>query len=238
LSHRMTRSKTVVLARAEGSFASAKSLALFLAGLALLFALLLTAPARAESAIVQASEQDGYGRLLLTFDDPPDVEAQITNGVLVVSFSKPVDLSVEQVAQNLASFVSSARRDPDGTGIRLALTRAVKINAIEAGEKFFLDIMPAGWKGMPPALPADVIADLTKRALDAERIKKELARAQTLPPAVMEVAAGSNDQRIRLTFSFSDKVEVRFKHDGRYGVLTVPGTTVFDIAAARAALPP
>jgi tetratricopeptide (TPR) repeat protein len=213
-------------------------LARILLALALLFALLMAVPARAENAKVQASEQDGYGRLVVTFDDPPGVTAQIANGIIVVSFSKPADFSVEQVQSQLSTFVSSVRRDPDGTGIRLALTRAAKINAIEAGEKFFLDIMPANWKGMPPALPADVIADLTKRALEAERIKKELARAQTLPPAIMKVSAGSNDHSIRVTFSFSDKVEMRFKNEGRHGVLTVPSTTIFDVAEARAALPP
>lgn len=238
MTHRMTRSKTMVLARAKEPFAGARTLARILLALAFFFALLLAVPANAESAKIQASEQDGYGRLVVTFDDPPDVETKIANGVIVVSFSKPVQFSVEPVQSGLPHFVSSARRDPDGTGIRLALSRAVKINAIEAGEKFFLDIMPESWKGMPPALPADVIADLTKRALDAERIKKELARAQTLPPAIMKISAGSNEQRMRVTFSFSDAVEVRFKHDGRHGVLTVPGTTVFDIAEARAALPP
>lgn len=238
MSHRKKRSKTIVLARAQEPFAGALTLARILLGLALIFALLLAVPVSADNAKVQASEQDGYGRLIVTFDDPPEAKATIANGIVVVSFSKPVNLSVEQVQMALSTFVSSVRRDPDGTGIRLALSRAVKINAIEVGEKFFLDIMPENWKGMPPALPADVIADLTKRALNAERIKKELARAQTLPPATMQVSAGSNDQRIRVTFSFSDKVEVRFKHEGHHGVLTVPGNTVFDIAAARAALPP
>lgn len=238
MSHRKTRSKTVVLARAKEPFAGATALARILLALALLFALFLAVPARAENAKVEASEQDGYGRLVVTFDDPPSASAKIANGVVVVSFTKPADFSVEHILPALPTFVSSVRRDPDGTGIRLALSRSVKINAVQAGEKFFLDIMPANWKGMPPALPADVIADLTQRALDAERIKKELARAQTLPPVTMRVSAGSNDHRIRVTFSFSDKMEVRFKHEGRRGVLTVPGTTLFDIAEARAALPP
>jgi tetratricopeptide (TPR) repeat protein len=238
LSHRKTRSKTIVLARAKEPFAGATALARILLALAFIFALLMAVPARAENAKVQASEQDGYGRLVVTFDDPPSATAKIANGIVIVSFTKPADFSVEHIQPALSSYVSSVRRDPDGTGIRLALSRSVKINAIQAGEKFFLDIMPANWKGMPPALPADVIADLTQRALDAERVKKELARAQTLPPVTMRVSAGSNDQRIRVTFSFSDKIEMRFKNEGRRGVLTVPGTTLFDIAEARAELPP
>ena len=209
----------------------------FMLAAAIAFAIPTPAPA-AENAKVQASEQEGYGRLIFTFDDPPTIETQVSGGVVVISFSAPVDVKVESIARDLPSFVTVARRDPDGKGVRLALGRQAKVNTMAAGEKLFVDIMPESWVGMPPPLPPEVVADLTKRALDAERIKKELARAQTLPPAIMKVSSGSNADRMRLTFTFSDKVAVRFKSDRRYGILTVPGTTVFDAAMARAELPP
>ena len=237
--HSRDRSQRCIALARSGPFgAGADALVRLILGFALVGALLLASPARADSAKAEASEQDGYGRLVLTFDDPPTAQTQLSGSILVVSFSKPVDIKVESFAQNLPSFVTVARRDPDGMAIRLALGRPVKVNTMAAGEKLFVDIMPQKWVGMPPPLPAEVVADLTKRALDAERIKKQLAEAQTLPPVVMQLSAGSNAERMRLTFSFSDKVEVRFSHDGRFGVLTVPGTTRFDAASARAALPP
>lgn len=212
-------------------------LARFVLAAAIVFAV-PTPSSAVENAKVQASQQEGYGRLIFTFDDPPTIETQVSGGVVVISFSAAVDVKVESIARDLPNFVTVARRDPDGKGVRLALSRQAKVNTMAAGEKLFVDIMPESWVGMPPPLPPEVVADLTKRALDAERIKKELARAQTLPPAVMKVSTGSNADRMRLTFTFSDKVEVRFKNDRRYGILTVPGTTVFDAAMARAELPP
>ncbi len=237
--HSRDRSHRGIARAWSGSFgAGPDALVRLILGMALVWALLLALPARADSAKGEASEQEGYGRLVLTFADPPTSQTQLSGSILVVSFSHPVDINVEPLARNLPSFVTVARRDPDGMAIRLALSRPVKVNTMAAGEKLFVDIMPQKWVGMPPPLPPEVVADLTKRALDAERIKKELAAAQTLPPAVMELSAGSNAERMRLTFSFTDKVEVRFSHDGRFGVLTVPGKTQFDAASARAALPP
>lgn len=232
--------RRAVLAATGCAGAWSRAFAHIVLGLVLIGALILALPARAETAKgeIEVKEQDGYGRLILTFDDPPSVKSDLSGSVLVLSFSKPVDVNVAPIARGLPDYVGVARRDPDGKAIRLALQRRVKVNTMAAGEKLFVDIMPESWKGMPPPLPDEVIADLTRRALSAERIKKELARAQTLPPAKMEISSGSNDDRMRLTFTFSDAVEVRFKHEGRHGILTVPGTTKFDAAAARATLPP
>ncbi len=211
---------------------------LFSLGMAAFVAFLSISPAKAGEAKAETEHKDGYGRLVLTFDDPPSLQSTISNGVLVVSFSDPVDVVLEPVAGQLPDFITAARRDPDGRAIRFALNRDVNVNTMAAGEKLFIDLMPGNWVGMPPPLPEDVVADLTRRALDAERIKKELARAQTLPPAVMKLSSGSNDDRMRLTFTFSDNVDVRFRNNERHGVLTVPGTTKFDAAMARAELPP
>jgi tetratricopeptide (TPR) repeat protein len=239
LPHNRDRShRCIALASPGRSGAGLDAFARLIFGLALLCALLLAVPARADNAKAEASEQDGYGRMILTFDDPPTSQTQLSGSVLVVSFSHPVDVNVAAIAQKLPSFVTVVRRDPDGMAVRLALGRPVKVNTMAAGEKLFVDLMPQKWVGMPPPLPPEIVADLTRRALDAERIKKEFAEAQSLPPAVMDVSAGSNAERMRLTFSFSDKVEVRFSSDGRFGVLTVPGKTQFDAASARGALPP
>lgn len=204
-----------------------------------LFLVSASAPAvHAGEASLEASEQDGFGRLVFTFRDTPAADAVVSNGVLVVSFTKPVEADVGVAAQKLTQFVSAARRDPDGMAARFALTRPVKVNVMAAGEKLFVDILPANWKGMPPPLPADVMADLTRRALEAEKVRQELERARGLPPARMTLSAGSNEENIRLTFGFSQPVDVRFVQDGRNGVLTVPAATRFDAAAARAILPP
>ncbi len=66
-------------------------------------------------------------------------------------------------------YISAARRDPDGTAIRIALTRKVKINTIAAAERLYVDLLPDTWKGIMPGLPQEVIDELARRAREAER---------------------------------------------------------------------
>ena len=66
-------------------------------------------------------------------------------------------------------YISAARRDPDGTAIRLALARKLKVNTIPAGEWLFVDLLPENWKGVMPGLPQEVIDELARRAREAER---------------------------------------------------------------------
>jgi len=194
--------------------------------------------ARAAEASVEASEQDGFGRIVFTFTDTPAAEAVVSSGILVVTFDKAVDASVAVVEQGLTHFVTAARRDPDGMAVRFALSRAVKVNTMAAGEKLFVDIMPATWRGMPPPLPPEIMAELTRRALEAQKAKEELERSRNPPPATMTLNPGSNPDNIRLSFAFTRPVDVQFEHDGPHAVLTVPADTQFDAASARAALPP
>jgi hypothetical protein len=57
-------------------------------------------------------------------------------------------------------YVGAARRDPDGSAIRLSLARRVTVNTMTAGERIFVDFLPDGWTGPPPSLPQDVIREL------------------------------------------------------------------------------
>ena len=122
--------------------------------------------------------------------------------------------------------------------MRFALTRPVKINVMEAGEKLFVDLMPEKWVGMPPPLPADVIADLTSRARAAGQAERELATLKALPVPTLKVSAGSNADRMRVSLQFSASVDVEFKADGTRASVVMPLGLTYDVAAARAALPP
>ena len=68
---------------------------------------------------------------------------------------------------------ASARRDPDGSAIRLSLARRVTVNTMTAGERVFIDLLPDTWTGAPPSLPAEVIRELSERARAAERALRQ-----------------------------------------------------------------
>ena len=50
----------------------------------------------------------------------------------------------------------------------MALEHNVTVHAMAAGEKFFIDLLPTTWSGVPPGLPQDVVDDLARRAREAE----------------------------------------------------------------------
>ncbi len=89
-----------------------------------------------------------------------------------------------------AGYVSAARRDPDGAAVRMALGRKVTVNTMAAGEKFFVDLLPENWSGLPPGLPQEVVDDLARRAREAEkaaRTQQQAKKQRTLPAVRVRV---------------------------------------------------
>ncbi|MBP1182122.1 hypothetical protein [Methylobacterium sp. PvR107] len=144
----------------------------------------------------------GYGRIVLSFDKPVSVKAKLAGGVLLVGYGERVAQGPEHLADEMPAYVSSVRRDPDGTGLRVALQRPYRVNVQSAGERVFVDLLPEGWSGLPPPLPPEVIAELARRARAAEEalraripepvrrpLSVELARLPTLTRLSMRVPA-------------------------------------------------
>ena len=123
----------------------------------------MTSHARAAEASVEAMEEKGFGRLIFSFDRIPKYTVSSKSGVLVLAFEEKVNLSLETVASRMPDYIIIARLDPDGRAVRLALTQELKVNTILAGDKLFVDLLPRGWTGLPPGLPAEVIAELARR---------------------------------------------------------------------------
>ncbi|WP_375459913.1 hypothetical protein [uncultured Enterovirga sp.] len=128
---------------------------------------------------VTGAPMKGFARIELRFDEMAKVRVRASNGVIVLAFDAPAHVTAEKLAAEIGSYVSAVRRDPDGTGMRLALVAPVRTNLLEAGERVFLDLLPPSWSGLPPALPPDVVAELAERARVAEaKVKAEAERRQ------------------------------------------------------------
>ncbi|WP_353182806.1 hypothetical protein [Bosea sp. (in: a-proteobacteria)] len=179
----------------------------------------------------------GFGRLSLAFDQPTQTRVRVANGVLIVAFGDPVTVDVAKVARELPNYVSIARVDPDGRGMRFALTQPYRANLIEAGDKAFIDLLPQDWKGLLPGPPPEVIAELTERLRLAEARAKEAMRQPPAPPARLSMRAASLPTLERLIFKApagtalaADLAEGRLK-------LAFDRAMNADEAAIRAALP-
>ena len=181
--------------------------------LLLLAILLLLYPAAAGAASVKGdvaiSTKEGYARLVFTLAEETDAEVRLSNGIVIIAFKQAVDVSVDRIPLAAASYVGAARRDPDGSAVRLALNRKVTVNSMAAGEKLFVDLLPEGWTGLPPGLPQEVVEELAKRAREAEKkVRQRMATAQqrALPP--VRVRVGAQPTFTRYTFSLPMLVPV------------------------------
>ena len=112
-----------------------------------------------------------------------DVDSEVTTAgsIIVIRFKHPVDIPVDKLSDAVPDYVGSARRDPDGSAIRLSLARRVTINTMTAGERVFVDLLPDTWSGAPPGLPPEVVRELSERARTAERalrLQRAIAEAK------------------------------------------------------------
>jgi hypothetical protein len=142
-------------------------------------------------AAVTADVSGGYARLVFALGDDIDASVHSAGNVLIISFDKPILISVDRLSSQASEYIGAARRDPDGRAIRVALARKVTVNSISAGGKFFVDLLPDTWTGAPPSLPQDVIEELARRARDAERLERLAHQAEEqkkLVPVPVHVA--------------------------------------------------
>jgi tetratricopeptide (TPR) repeat protein len=191
-------------------------------------------------ATLAATVNNGFARLVFDMSQYDDASVRLANNVLVITFTRPIDVSVDRLASQIPDYVGAARRDPDGKGIRVALSQQVKVNATPAAEKLFIDLLPASWSGQPPSLPPEVIADLARRAREADRLERKDRQAvaqqrATAEPVRVHVATQPTFSRYIFaipasTSVSSDRVKERL-------TLTFDAPIKFDLADVVAALP-
>src|ERR1019366_143684 len=131
------------------------------------------------------AEAGGYARLVLRLAEDVDSEVSAAGSIIVIRFKHPVDIPIDALPEAVPDYVAAARRDPDGSAIRLSLARRVTINTMTAGERVFIDLLPDSWSGAPPSLPTEVVRELAERARVAERELRQqraLTEAKKRPP--------------------------------------------------------
>ncbi len=182
------------------------------------------APFGADQLKVVASAQDNYGRVVLNFPrrtDMPDHTLNWDNGVLVIAFEQPVSAELPDLSEELPDFISAARLDPDGRGLRIGLKREFTVNKTEAGERLFIDILPLQWEGIEPGLPREVVEELSARAkagLQEEERQRKAEFVLKESPKV-SVRVGRHPTFLRLLFDWSiDATGVMEREEGLWRV--------------------
>ena len=214
--------------------------AAFLAG-ALVYLAFSTPGFAADAVNAEASftSGGGFARLVIKFDEDVSSEVVTAGSILVIRFERPVDISVDQLGEAVPDYVGAARRDPDGSAIRLSLSRRVKINTMTAGERLFVDLLPDSWKGPPPSLPAEVVRELSERARAAEReLRQERALSEAKKRAPVRVRALVQPTFVRFVFEMPDGVGVSSVLNEQKLKLLFTKALTFDLADAKISAPP
>ncbi len=189
-------------------------------------------------ATLTATTSDGFARLVFTASEYIDGSARQSGNVLIISFKQPLDVAVNRVAEQAADYIGAARRDPDGKGVRIALAQSVTVHAMAAGEKFFIDLLPATWSGLPPGLPQDVVDELARRAREAETLLEHQRNAvQTKKLTPIRVHVASQPTFTRYLFAVPGQTAVSADRVKDKLVLNFGAPMTFDLADAQAALP-
>src|SRR5580704_69933 len=187
---------------------------------------------------VAVTVNDGYARLVFTAGEYLDATARVAGNVLIINFKEPVDVSVDRIAERASVYIGAARRDPDGKAVRMALAQTVTVNTMAAGEKLFVDLLPASWTGVPPGLPQDVVDDLARRARAAEQaLQHEQHVTQQKKPALIRVHVASQPTFTRYIFAVPAETAVKPDRSKDRLVLNFDVPLNFDLADADAALP-
>lgn len=202
--------------------------------LALLAGFSSAALAQDRATVRISPEPEGFGRIHIEFANRtllPGYTARLANGVLVIEFDNPVDLSLEPMSTDLDRYINVARKDPDGLGLRFALTQqTTTINTLEGGENLFIDLLPDNWTGLAPGLPDSIIRKLANRADEALKKLRDADRAKVIQEIepVLDFRVGRAPTFTRFVFSWNlpydvqfirqdDVVSVVFNHDGDMG---------------------
>jgi tetratricopeptide (TPR) repeat protein len=184
------------------------------------------------------SATGGYARLVLKLDEDVDSDVSVAGSIIVIRFRRPVDIPVDKLSDAVPTYVGSARRDPDGAAIRLSLARKVTVNAMTAGERIFVDLLPDSWSGLPPGLPQEVVRELSERARIAERaLRQQRAAEAALKRAPVRVRASVQPTFVRFVFELPDGAGVSSALNEQKLALVFNTALTFDLADARLAAP-
>lgn len=206
---------------------------------ALLFAT-LSGECRAEpvKGVATLTAAGGYARLIIKLDEDIGAEVSVAGAILVIRFPRPVDIAGNKLAEALPDYVGSARRDPDGMALRLSLNRKVTVNAMMAGERVFIDLLPDTWSGLPPGLPQDVVRELAERARLAERaLRQQRVTVETKKRPPVRVRASVQPTFTRFVFELPDGSGVSSALSEQNLSLSFNAPLTFDLADAKLAAP-
>tara|TARA_R110000868_G_scaffold86685_1_gene243013 strand:- start:68 stop:3661 length:3594 start_codon:yes stop_codon:yes gene_type:complete len=192
------------------------------------------------------SETGGYARMVFNWPDAMPAHSEtISSGVLIVKFEKPIAVDMELFAQQMPNTVALARLDADGKTLRFGLKVDFRLNAQQAENALYVDLLPSSWSGAPPSLPAEVVAKI--KAVEAARVKiaadEKRARDRGIVDPVaplpdLNVRVAQHDGMTRLVFDWNQPVLYSVAQQDGSATITFDRTAKVALAQIRVNPPP
>lgn len=213
------------------------------------FAIMLLAlphSARASGDVrIDLSEEDGYGRLVFTFPGGlPSYRASINAGVLVLEFGRGVPVDSDVFLREMPRYIALIRQSDDRRTVRAALTTDFTIDTKTAENSVYVDLLPPGWTGAPPPLPAAVLTRIEEARLAKKQAEEAqlAAKAQGIvepeaPPPGLAVRVASRADMTRLVFDWNQPVLYSLVHREGLATITFDRMSMVDLSRIRADLP-
>lgn len=185
----------------------------------------------ADAVRAEVARADGFVRLSFIWPEseaeaPISIETSVESQVLLIRFSREVELDVAPILNAAGAEVALARMDPDQRTLRLALKWAARTHVSRSYNVVAVDVLPP-----EAADPADVVSPRAAAELEAARRQAELdaaaANAPPLPGAPLqrlEVRRASSPAFDRIVFDWPYRTDyelaerdgawvLRFSHD-------------------------
>ncbi|MCF8478333.1 MAG: tetratricopeptide repeat protein, partial [Pseudolabrys sp.] len=158
---------------------------------------------------VRVVTDNGFTRLVFRLDEAVDARVRLSGAILVINFKKPVAVAVDRINAGSPDYISAARSDPDGSAVRIALARKVRVNAIPAAERLYVDLLPDNWTGTMPGLPQEVVDELASRVRMAERqLHKQRVTTEKKPTPTIRVKVVKLPTFMRYVFDLPERTSV------------------------------
>jgi len=176
----------------------------------------------ADPVIIRSGLHNGYGRIVLQWNEPVNYTAEIIGDQLVVRFDQPLVASLRGVLTPVSRYISDAFFDPDGRTIAFVLSDDYEVRAFNVGSNVVLDILdkpdaPAPSVPTPPARPAQ--DDQTPEITPAPTTPVETVADNPAELAELDVRVGRHPTFYRLVFDWPSRTD--YVLEGAQGAQTI-----------------
>lgn len=181
----------------------------------------------ADQVSVQASVQDGFGRLTFRWPQPVGHQATRQGDRMVVTFSRPIQADLRPALRNLGAYIASIEPAPNEATVAFRLKGDFTVRSYDSGTSVVVDIVgaaPATPKPTPKPTPTP-----GSTAAPAPASTASASSASPIGPAVA-VRVGVHPTYSRIVFDWPTNTTFSLTRDGDKAQLNFNAAASVDLA--------